>query len=89
MSDKPKTKRVRIAVAIDEEGRWGAGGYLFFGMSECGKITDGDEASKNDARGLLIVNCFTSKKREVFFIECDVPIPEIQQAQTLKGKVVK
>jgi len=28
MSDKPKTVRVRIAVAVNEHGHWNASGYF-------------------------------------------------------------
>ncbi len=71
-----KTKRVRIAVAVNEDGKWCAMGW---GGGMIGKQTDA-ELTSHALEGLD--NDATSE--HVVFIEADVPIPE---SVTVEGKV--
>ncbi len=64
MSDKPKTVRVRIAVAVDGYGCW-----------EASKWEDNDRCNTHE---VLEAMGFTRGQRVVHFIEADVPLPEPQ-----------
>lgn len=65
------TKRVRIAVAIDAEGRWSANGYFEHDDERCT-----DEALYQ----MWGDSCHTA----VVFVEADVPIPQVA---TIEGRV--
>ena len=57
-----KTVRVRIAVAVNKDGRWAT--YCFSGNSDATNIRN---AFDNSPRGALIS-----------FIEADLPVPEAE-----------
>jgi hypothetical protein len=64
----PKTKRVRIAVAIDSTGTWCASGQSI----EDGDPCPDDEMAAEVLEGDLIINA----SKMVHFVEAEIPIPE-------------
>lgn len=70
-----KTKRVRIAVAMRENGAWSAYGW---------ETWDGVKPSDTEAAGWAQEG--VDAECPVHFIEADVPVPE---AKTIEGEVVK
>lgn len=71
-TEMPKTRKVRIALAIDSEGR-----YIGYGRDEWNDKENGGEAVE------LLENS-TDSSIICHFIEAEVPIPE---SLTIQGKV--
>ncbi len=71
-----KTKRVRIAVAIDADGNWNSFGY------------GGKTAKQSDTYLVrMALECLESAgPKAVHFIEADLPLPA---SVTVEGKVVE
>lgn len=66
--DKPKTVRVRIAVAVDETGDWSASGWrLTPGRSPAGHYDEMQGIALDGVMGKHVV---------YHWIEADIPIPE-------------
>lgn len=66
--DKPKTVRVRIAVAVDETGDWSAAGWRMHPSRKAGKH---DDELKEIALDRVQGKCVG-----FHWIEADIPIPE-------------
>lgn len=64
MSDKPKTVRVRIAVAVNEHGHWNASGYFKW--------------NKGEARETALEGLDEPGAETIHYVEADVPIPAPQ-----------
>lgn len=76
-----KTVRVRIAVAVDSDGEWGAAGHSGYPMH----ATSDDNAARK-AREMLVnpETWLGPTEWPVHFIEADVPLPipaEVQHDQ--------
>ncbi len=74
-----KTVRVRIAVLINADGQWGAGG------GNVGGPMDDDNAATHAGYHFEDV---PENHDTLHWIEADVPVPEKAPAQTIEGKVV-
>ncbi len=77
-----KTKRVRIAVAVDTDG-----------ICDCScKHQDIDQAMSDDARRTLHYNNDHVRSPEnivsIVFVEAEIPIPEKIDAVTVKGSTL-
>lgn len=70
-----KTVRVRIAVAVNADGKWSAFGHV------------GNKDA--DARDIAFTNMsdYEENHDAVHFIEADVPVPQVPQPQTIKGEI--
>ena len=70
------TVRVRIAVAINADGQWGAAGW-----------SQAEDESKLRV-AMQNLNCAEDHDM-LHWIEADVPIPQRQKSQTIQGEVKK
>jgi len=74
----PKTKKVRIAVAINSRGEWNCGGYCWLKTGEQLETLPDDEAAGNAIEGL------ESDEYVIHFVEAEIPLPV---STTVQGKV--
>ena len=76
MSDKPKTVRVRIAVAVSRTGAWAAYGWQLAGSKPRSDSDFLREMMEEDVYGVDATH----------YVEADVPIPQ-NIGETIEGEV--
>lgn len=69
----PTTVRVRIAVAVRDDGRWTA-----VGEDEAADV----EAAREASNFYDVEDCVA-----VYFVEATVPVPVVPPAETIEGSV--
>ena len=78
-----KTKRVRIAVAIDHNGVWEARGYL--NQSESEEGTPDEDTARESV--LAEMSYRVAAPPRIVWVEADVPVPDLPSESTVVGSV--